>query len=412
MNAGPGRLAHSPLLLALIVVHALPGTGFSADVPLSAPAPAAVPGAASEVGPKWTRGPFADSNEFPIAVWLQHPRNARRYQAAGINLYVGLWRGPTAEQLSLLREAGMPVICAQNRVGLEHRDDPIIVGWMHDDEPDNAQSLGEGRGWGPPIPPASIVRDYERMREADPSRPVLLNLGQGVAWDDYIGRGVRRRHPEDYPEYVRGADIVSFDIYPVVHDSPAIAGRLEVVPYGVERLLRWAGDRRRVWNCIECTHISNPDRKATPAQVRAQVWMSLIHGSRGIIYFVHQFKPEFREAALLDDPVMLSAITTLNRQIRSLAPVLNSPTLLDAVTVRSSSDDTPVAVMVKHHGGATHLFSVNLRNRPTRATFTFRAPPPAGAVARLLDGPRSVPIDGGRLTDEFGPYEARLYEIR
>ena len=54
--------------------------------------------------------------------------------------------------------------------------------------------------------------------------------------------------------------------------------------------------------------------------------MALIHGSRGLIYFVHQFKPKFNEHALLDDPEMLAAVTAINRQIRDLAPVLNSPT--------------------------------------------------------------------------------------
>src|SRR5947208_1355341 len=43
-------------------------------------------------------------------------------------------------------------------------------------------------------------------------------------------------------------------------------------------------DRKVVWNCIECTHISNPEAKATPQQVRAEVWMSLVRGSRGLIY--------------------------------------------------------------------------------------------------------------------------------
>jgi hypothetical protein len=50
---------------------------------------------------------------------------------------------------------------------------------MHGDEPDNAQSLGQGNGYGPPIPPERIIADYHRVRMADPSRPVLLNLGQG-----------------------------------------------------------------------------------------------------------------------------------------------------------------------------------------------------------------------------------------
>ncbi len=37
---------------------------------------------------------------FPIAVWLQDPANAAKYKSAGINVYVGLWQGPTEEQIS------------------------------------------------------------------------------------------------------------------------------------------------------------------------------------------------------------------------------------------------------------------------------------------------------------------------
>ena len=60
---------------------------------------------------QWKHDPPSDPNYFPIAVWLQSPRNAERYKAAGINLYVGLWRGPTTNQLAELEKAGMPVIC-------------------------------------------------------------------------------------------------------------------------------------------------------------------------------------------------------------------------------------------------------------------------------------------------------------
>ena len=96
---------------------------------------------------QWGNGPSSDPDYFPIGVWLQSPSNATRYQAAGINLYVGLWRGPTAEQLAALSAVGMRVICAQNEVGLAHADDPIIAAWMHGDEPDNAQRQADG-SWG------------------------------------------------------------------------------------------------------------------------------------------------------------------------------------------------------------------------------------------------------------------------
>ncbi|MFH1566370.1 MAG: hypothetical protein ABIL09_00100, partial [Gemmatimonadota bacterium] len=52
---------------------------------------------------RWTNGPPQGDDYFPIAVWLQDPANAARYQAAGINLYVGLWQGPTEAQLEALR---------------------------------------------------------------------------------------------------------------------------------------------------------------------------------------------------------------------------------------------------------------------------------------------------------------------
>jgi hypothetical protein len=88
----------------------------------------------------WRHGPPSDPNYFPIAVWLQDPSQASRYKQAGINLYVGLWQGPTEAQLAALKRAGMPVICDLNAVARAHLDDPTIVGWMHGDEPDRGRA--------------------------------------------------------------------------------------------------------------------------------------------------------------------------------------------------------------------------------------------------------------------------------
>jgi hypothetical protein len=356
---------------------------------------------------RWTNGPSSDPNYFPIAVWVQQPSNAERYKQAGINLYVGLWRGPTSNQLALLQRAGMRVICSQNNFGLASKDNRTIAAWMHGDEPDNAQSLGTGKGYGPPIKPDTIIESYAKMRAADPTRPIFLNLGQGVAWDNYIGRGVRRNHPEDYPEYVKGCDIASFDIYPAVHDHPDVAGKLEFVAKGVERLRRWTPAEKTVWNCIECTRISNEKVKPTPHQVRAEVWMALIHGSKGLIYFVHQFKPTFKEAALLDDPEMLEAVTAINRQVHQLAPVLNSPTITNMLNVTSS---TPVATMVKRHGEHLYIFAVGMSNQPARST--FRIGQGVKAVVEVLGAGRAIVPRNGEFTDDFKPYDVNLYRMR
>ncbi len=360
--------------------------------------------------PTWRVGRFADKDFFPIAVWLQNPSNAPRYRAAGINLYVGLWRGPTEAQLSALKKADMALICHQNEVGLAHLDDPTIVGWMHGDEPDNAQSLGRGKGYGPPILPEKVVEDYKKIRAADPSRPVLLNLGQGVAWDNWHGRGVRTNHPEDYPKYIEGCDIVSFDIYPVTHSSPEVAGKLEYVARGVERLVKWTAERQGVWNCIECAHISNPTQKPTPRQVRSEVWMALIHGSQGLIYFVHEWEPTFNEAALLADAEMLEAVTQINRRIGQLASVLNGPTMSEGIEVVSDRPEVPVAAMMKRYEGKTYVFAVAMRDEAAAARFRIDGLPGDHTV-NVLDENRTLESSDGTFTDNFAPYDVHLYEI-
>lgn len=360
---------------------------------------------------KWKNGPPNAPDYFPIAVWLQDARNAKRYKDAGINLFIGQWKGPTEEQLKALTAAGMPVICDQNAVGLKHKDDPIIVGWMHGDEPDNAQEIPGRKGYGPPILPQKIIDDYKRVKEADPTRPVLLNLGQGVAFDNYIGRGVRRNKMEDYPEYVKGGDIVSFDIYPVTHDDKTVAGNLWFVPLGVSRLRKWSNDEKVVWNCIECTHIGEPGRLPTPHDVRAEVWMSLIHGSRGIIYFSHEFKPKFIEAGMFAHPEIVQAITEINAQIKELAPVLNSPTVSDGASTVSSAAEVPIAAMTRRQGGATYVFAVAMRNSETKGTFTIAGLKGAARVEVLGEKRALEATKDGQFEDAFKGYDVHLYKI-
>ena len=358
----------------------------------------------------------ADPSFFPIGVWLQDPANAPSYKAIGINLFIGLWEGPTDAQLSALGGAGMPVFADQNAVGLAHRDDPTLAGWLQQDEPDNAQSDGAG-GYGPCIDPSVVIARYQAMRANDPTRPVLLNLGQGVAWDEdrpYVGRGSACGAKwGQYPEYVKGADIVSFDIYPVTSPYENIQGQLWRVALGIDRLRAWTKGEKPVWSVIETTHIGSA-AMPTPHQVRAEVWMSLIHGATGLFYFAHEWQPSFREAGLLHYPEIRDAVTSLNKEIRDLAPVLNSPTVAGALAVRSANPAVPVDTLVKGHGGWTYVFAVAMRDAATQATFTLpanlaRALP--GASVEVVGEDRTLRFDGRSFTDAFDGYDVHLYRV-
>jgi hypothetical protein len=377
--------------------------------------------------------PMKDANFFPIAVWMQSARKADQYKAAGVNLYVAVSDRMDAKGFADFEKAVMHIICSQNPTALQYaKDHPngVIAGWMHGDEPDNAQDIKNWKSiedikaawpestkatlkdwgqYGPPIPPKTIVADYEQIKKNDPTRPVMLNLGVGVADETYVGRGYRARKLDDYPEYVKGCDIVSFDIYPVVSKG-AVKGNLWYVPQGVDRLVKWGEGKKAVWDCIECTHISAPPAIASGDQIKTEVWMSLIHGSRGLIYFCHEFKPAFIEAGMLAHPEQLKAVTEVNHQILALAPVLNSPTIEGGAEVKSSDEKCPVSVMVRKFDGSTYVFAVAMRDAETTASFKLKAG--GDATAEVIDEGRTVPVKGGAFEDKFKGYGVHLYKIK
>ncbi|MHC4897717.1 MAG: hypothetical protein ACYTGW_11480 [Planctomycetota bacterium] len=357
---------------------------------------------------KWKNGPPADPDFFPVAVWLQNPANAGKFKAIGINTFIGLWNGPTESQLKTLKGQGMPVVAGQNALALKSPNLGVVLGWQQQDEPDNAQPKSGG-GYGPPVPPAEIVKRYQAMQTADPMRPVYLNLGQGVANESWRGRGARTGKLEDYPEYIKGCDIVSFDIYPVTHNYSAVQGKLEFVAQGVDRLVKWSKGQKIVWNVVETTHVKSTVMP-TPDDIRTEVWMSLIHGSMGITYFVHEWYPKFSEPALLNYPKQAAAVAAINKQIQQLAPVLNSATVVGGAKVTSSKTTVPIAHMVKHHGGATFVFAVAMRKDTTRGTFAV-AGLPAKATATVLSEDREIPVANGTFQDDFLAYGVHLYRI-
>ncbi len=373
---------------------------------------------------KWENGPAAGDDHFTIGVWLQDPANAQRYRDLGVNLYIGLWQGPTRAQLEALREAEMPVIARQNdlaRTMLEEEDEllQVIVGWKHQDEPDNAQRQDDG--WGPPVPPEQISRIRDKWHEHDGTRPVYLNLGQGVAWDGWIGRGERTGKPEDYSEYQKGADILSFDIYPAA-STRATRGEHWRVGYGVKRLRAWTDDDKPVWNILEASRISGAG-KVTPQEMRAQVWMSIIYGSTGITWFVHEFEDGryVTDRAIFDDDELRLVMRQLNARLQELAPVIHGPTVEDGHTVElteGEGDDrikrdygiAPVATMQKRHEGAVYLFAVRMRDATAEARFTIDGLEGGDEVA-IIGEDRTLRSRDGTFSDKFEAWDSRIYRI-
>jgi hypothetical protein len=157
---------------------------------------------------------------------------------------------------------------------------------------------------------------------------------------------------------------------------------------------------------IEASNIDNTTRPS-PAQIKAEVWLALTHGAAGIQYFCHRFSPTFSETDCLDDKPTATALPEINRQVRELARVLNTPSVGNGITVKS---DKPIDVMLKRQGDVTYLFAVQVQNISTKVMFQLERFP-ATASAEVLGENRTLEVKNGMLADDFGAYAVHLYKI-
>jgi hypothetical protein len=367
----------------------------------------------------WSRGiPTAtDPTFFPIAVWLQGSWHATEMAQLGINVYVGNNAGTdslAAADLATLKAQGIHAIVGQDSVGLANIDDPTIVGWWSSpDEPDNAQDKADGSCCDPPVAPATMVAEYNAYKAADPTRPVYVGLGQGVAYDGWEGRGSNAPAESGY---MPAADIVDFDIYPYNNcdgdkNEQVTCGQFWLNATGIDRIHQWSARGQAAWTDIECTTIAaGGTHPPTPQQTRSEVWLSLIHGANGIAYFVDTWQPSFREDGIFADSTMTAAVTALNKQIKALAPELNSADIPSLVSVGSSNTAAPIDMMVKAHGQTLYVFAAISRTGTATGSFTI-AGMSGGGTATVMGESRTVNIAAGKFSDAFAANDVHLYEI-
>ena len=406
----------------------------------------------SQPVPTWHTGPLSESSFFPVCVWLQDPADAKAFRDLAINVYCGLWNGPTEQQLDTLKQQAMHIICTQNDVALKNLDTllgtvdpddagqeaaaeedkqraegnsharPLILAWKQLDEPDLRGDIGQ----------VDLVRAYKEViaREAatgqtsgNGPRPVFVMFSN--SFPDKVaasGRPVRFSHEIMLKQT---ADIISCGIFPVNEGKPlqCVADKVRAMRTALDRqgstveesdgssqTAREVRRRSMVWSFIETTAVLTSRRKPTPEQVKAEVWGSLIQGATGIVYFCHQAEPMFKPAALLSDKTMCEAVTSINRRIHGLAAVLHRPNIEDLVAVESTEPTSRISFMVKRHGGNLYVFAANLGESSTWATFRVRFLG-GGIAAEVLDEERSIAVIEGKFFDRFAPGSVHLYRI-
>ena len=370
---------------------------------------------------KWPNAP-QDPNFFLISVWLQRIDKIPKYKAIGINTYIAIDGKNDAKSWKALKNSGMYLAATvTSSLAWDHYDDKefqkTLIAWLMPDEPDNCQHSNyviKGKRFPSSgnfpnncfIPPDQLTAMCEWVRKNDPTRPVYTNFGCGITDDDTPNRGGAWNN-EKYPQMMKGPDIVGYDIYPVFTHARDM---IWLQAQGLDRIKKWS-DNKPMWNCFECTARGAPGiRVPSPNDLRSEIWISIIHGSMGLIYFCHEFNPEC-DWAFLNYPDMTDAAKKVNGLIKQLAPVLNSPNVMNEATVVSSNELVPIDIMLKEYDGKLYIFSAGVRSGKTKGTFTIPKLLGSSAYANVAGEARGINIENGSFTDNFNSWDAHIYSI-
>jgi hypothetical protein len=369
-----------------------------------------------------------DPGFFPIAGFLRPVHDANQvalYKDFGLNTISGL-ENPELTDEQLIRDAGMHAFVQAdertrfNGIGSE------TAGWYLSDEIDmccGPPGFAGGNGYN--------ILDSTRAGLPQDNRLRVNNYGKGVMfWES----------DSDAAKFVNNyQDVVSDDIYwftdPNERSTPGygVASSYGTTIDRMRYLDSLDGHRQPVWAVVELGWPFNESaaqggRRILPAELRAAVWQSIIAGARGIIYFDHNFGPGTPDSTILgqgyaDNRAMAKSV---NAQIKSLAPVLNSPTVTSGW---SQGRGTTAIVKWAGSGKAAKKRckskkGTKCKKKGKRKLYVFAGSAGSSAKGRFSlpcvgDGKagvvgenRRVPVRGGSFRDRFASGNAiHIYRI-
>ena len=188
-----------------------------------------------------------------------------------------------------------------------------------------------------------------------------------------------------------------FDLYPLGHCSQDLAA-----VYDAQREFVQLAGGGPTFQWIETGPI-RPEYcggfEMTPEELRAEVWLAIAGGARGIGYFTHTWSPEHN--AFDVRRALRAEMTRTNEQLDALSPGL----LGDSAA--SAADSPAIKLIARRAGGRAYIFAVNSLRQPVRAQ--LYAPALARTSVEVYGEKRRLPVINDRVDDTFPPLGVHVY---
>lgn len=304
---------------------------------------------------------------FPRMVWRQCPTYYPTSLGAGINLFLGVSCTGPDEQFERLAGRAMSTVDAKT----PDISGPGKIGWHLPDEAD----VSVGRADALPKPRAN-------------GRVTFLTLT-----DHFSERAAPPPNGKEiYPAFFESADVIGFDTYPVeVRCSLSFIDNV----YWMQRELVSLTKGKPTFQWIEAGPMEHcrDNEDPTPTVVRAETWLAIAGGARGIGYFPDWWAEPIR-----------NEVRITNREILALAPALLAP-----IAKVNWSTDGPVRVSARRYNGATYVIAANTST--SEATASFSVPGLGGRKLRVFRDGRIVKPLGDLVADKLPGLGVAVYVV-
>jgi hypothetical protein len=344
--------------------------------------------------------------------WAQDSKSYAKLQALGINTHCGDADAEAAKTAGCYAVPGF---------GRKKAESDYILAYIFDDEPDMPK--GKGAEAKPRQTTDTVNMRCAKIKAADPNRLLFMTFtGHFTKEESTYPEEVRNKL---YPEYIKGADVAGFDIYPIY--GSGYAAHLNWVGSGVSQLCKLVGNRP-VYTWIESskgskwmTYEKQPD--VLPIHTRNEVWQAIINGATAIGYFTHAWRPEFKEFAPTED--MQKELLRINTQITRLAPAILAGPVKNKIGM-TIENGLYCQFKATKNEGSVYIFALNSDLGPGaekakqfdpispgtgKATFTV-AGLKAGTKIEVIDEQRTITAGNGMFTDEFSPLAEHIYKMK
>ncbi len=299
---------------------------------------------------------------------------------------------------------------------------PALGGYYVTDEPNSAV-----------FPRLTAINKY--LLKADPKRLPYINLFPNYANEQQLGNPTYEAHVDQFCKIVEPR-ILSYDHYIAMAGEPENLPNIASYFQNLE-VVRAAGLKYDIPTCyimLSLPHFSY--RTPTDADLRWQVYNSLVYGVKGILYFTYWTPGDVLGplSAIIDQKgnrtALFNRARRINGDLRILGPTLMKLTSTgvyhsgdvpagcqaqkSGLPVRVSNDAPVVLGMFKHEDGSTWaMVSNRLMRKPVEVELTF-----GKSVKRLEEltaasgGRLNHPPDAsGKVVLPLQPGEGRLFKL-